>query len=240
MNLLAVERIKLFSTRSPWWCMVVALALTVGFSALLASLYEGTMSITATQSGSQLGLMVVMVLAALSVTTEYRFGTIRSTFLAVPGRTPALLAKTAVVGILALLIGEVAAFGSLGVSGLFASDSDLAFGGAADWRQVAGVGLVYMLGAVLAVGVGILLRQSAGAITLLLLWPLLVEGLVTLIPRIGVDLGKWMPFSTTDVFLQPEAPVGAPLGPWGSLGYFAVVACGVLIAGLVTAKYRDA
>src|SRR5690625_4977373 len=110
MNLLAVERIKLFSTRSPWWCMVVALALTVGFSALLASLYEGTMSITATQSGSQLGLMVVMVLAALSVTTEYRFGTIRSTFLAVPGRTPALLAKTAVVGILALLIGEVAAF----------------------------------------------------------------------------------------------------------------------------------
>ena len=34
MSVITVERIKLFSTRSPWWCMIVAAVLTVGFAAL--------------------------------------------------------------------------------------------------------------------------------------------------------------------------------------------------------------
>ena len=36
MTLLAVERIKLFSTRSPLWCILIALALTLGFSGLVS------------------------------------------------------------------------------------------------------------------------------------------------------------------------------------------------------------
>lgn len=241
MTLLAVERIKLFSTRSPWWCAVVALGLTVGFAALLAGYARGPVPLSLTQGGYQLGLMVVMVLAALSVTTEYRFGTIRATFLAVPGRISALMAKTAVVGALALVIGLLAAFGSWAVAGLLAPESELALTGAEEWRQVAGVGLVYVLGAVLAIGVGVLLRQSAGAVTLLMLWPLLVESLVTLIPRIGGDLNQWMPFQMLDVFLgSPAAAADAPLGPWASLAYFGAVAVGVLVLALAVVRRRDA
>lgn len=36
MTLLAVERIKLFTTRSPWWCALITLAVVVGFAAIFA------------------------------------------------------------------------------------------------------------------------------------------------------------------------------------------------------------
>lgn len=244
MTLLAVERTKLFSTRSPWWCAVVALALTIGFAALLAGYASGPVPLQMSLAGYQLGMMVVMVLAALAVTTEYRFGTIRATFLAVPDRVSALVAKTCVVAATAFVIGELAAFGSLGVTALLASESDLALSGAAEWRQVAGVGLVYALAAVLSVGVGVLLRQSAGAVTLLLLWPLLIESLVMMIPNIGEDLYSWMPFHVVDTFLGSVHSAGmssdVPFGPWGSLAYFAVFVVLVLLIGFGVVRRRDA
>ena len=75
MTLLAVERIKLFTTRSPWWCAAIAIVLTAGFSALIAGASPAgeTIDVATTQAGSQFGVAVIMVLAALSVTTEYRF-----------------------------------------------------------------------------------------------------------------------------------------------------------------------
>jgi ABC-2 type transport system permease protein len=241
MTLLAVERIKLFSTRSPWWCTFLALALTIGFTTLFAAQVDDQMSLQMTQVGYQFGLMVVLVLAALSITTEYRFGTIRATFQAVPNRGAALLAKTVVVAVVSLLIGEVAAFGSWGVAKLLAPGADLAFTTADDWRQVAGVGLVFAIGAVLAVAVGTLLRQTAGAVTLLLIWSLLVENLVGLIPEIGDDVQKWMPFTVANHFLSGADGVGdMPLGPWGSLSYFAVVAVALWTIALIIVRRRDA
>ncbi|MFI0464790.1 hypothetical protein ACH347_11975 [Saccharopolyspora sp. 5N102] len=241
MTLLAVERIKLFSTRSPWWCTFLALALTIGFTTLFASQLENEMSLSMTQAGYQFGLMVVLVLAALSITTEYRFGTIRATFQAVPNRTAALLAKTVVVALLALIIGEVAAFGSWGVAKLLAPGADLAFATSDDWRQVAGVGLVFAIGAVLAVAVGAMLRQTAGAVALLLLWPLLVESLVGLIPKIGADVQKWMPFNAAGHFISGTDGVGdMPFGPWGALAYFAAVAVVLWVIALIIVRRRDA
>ncbi|MER7077556.1 ABC-2 type transport system permease protein [Saccharopolyspora kobensis] len=242
MTLLAVERIKLFSTRSAWWCAALALALTIGFAGLFASQLDA-ISLGMTQAGYQFGLMVVLVLAALSITTEYRFGTIRATFLAVPNRTAALAAKTVLVALVALVIGELSAFGSWAVAKVLAPASDLALTTADDWRIVAGVGLVFALGAVLAVAVGALLRQTAGAVTLLLIWSLLVEGLVGLIPGIGETVQKWMPFNHASNFLSGTPADGAasmPLGPWGSLGYFAAVVLAIWVIALVVVQRRDA
>src|SRR2546430_1003242 len=116
-TLLSVERIKLFTTRSPWWSVATALALTIGFGALYVGTSKGTDAVTVsgTQVGYNFGLVVVMVMAALAVTTEYRFATTRATFQAVPNRIAAMVAKTTVVAGLAALIGELAAFGSWGI-----------------------------------------------------------------------------------------------------------------------------
>src|SRR6478609_7323727 len=142
MSLIAAERIKLASTRSPWWCAALAVLSTVTLSmvAAFATARDSLAPVTvaSTQMGYTLGMAVVMVMATLAVTTEYSVGTIRTTFMAVPRRTPALLAKASVVAVLAAVIGLISAFGAWGVSLLILPASDLSLVGGDDWRHVAG------------------------------------------------------------------------------------------------------
>jgi ABC-2 type transport system permease protein len=240
MSLLAAERIKLFSTRSPWWCLIAAVALTVAFGAAVSANPPpgATIGVPDTQLGSQFGLAVILVLAALSVTTEYRFNTIKTTFQAVPGRTSALLAKTVVVALTSGVVGLIAAFASLGVGKLLQPSADLALDSPADWRAVAGVGLVFAIAAVIAVAVGVLIRQTAGAVALLLAYSLMVEELVRLIPNVGADIQKWMPFKLAERFLS--GGTGPGLTPGAALGVFAGFAVVMLTTAFVTARKRDA
>ncbi|WP_019812710.1 ABC transporter permease [Saccharomonospora saliphila] len=255
MTLLAVERIKLLSTRSPWWCAVAGLVLTAGFTALVVGNSDERFpaTVATTQFGYSFGLAVIMVLAALAVTTEYRFNTIRTTFQAVPNRTKALLAKSTVVALIALVLGEIIAFACWGLSLVLAPEADLALNSGADWINVAGVGVVFALAAVIAVAVGILVRHSAGAISLLMIYSLAVESLVRMIPSIGEDIYAWLPFNVAHKFLTGEgesnpgrmAEAGMPLSTstlsqgWALL-YFAGFAAALLAVAIVTAKRRDA
>jgi ABC-2 type transport system permease protein len=248
MTLLATERIKLFTTRSPWWSMLVALVLSIGFAALIAANINGPrFPIADAEGGYQFSLVVMMVMAALAVTTEYRFGTIRTSFQAVPNRTALLLAKTGVVAVLAAVVGEIAAFASWAIARAIHPSTTLALSGEVAWRNIAGMGLVYLVTAVISVAVAILIRQSAGAIAILLIYTLLVENLVTLIPKIGVDIQKWLPFIVANHFLtggSADPGIGStvhmPLAPWPSLLYFAGIGAVLLIIALVTANRRDA
>lgn len=251
MTLLATERIKLFTTRSPWWCALLTLAVTVGFAALITGASDGANSVATTQFGYQFGLPVIMVLAALSVTTEYRFGTMRTTFQAVPNRAAALLAKTTVVAALALVIGEISAFGSWGIANVLKPSADFALNSSADWINVAGVGVVYALAAVVAIAVGLLIRHSAGAIALLMIYGLAVENLVRLIPNVGDDIYRWLPFNVANKFLtgsgatRGAAMEGPPLSTstldtWWALAYFAAFAFVMLAIAITVTKKRDA
>jgi ABC-2 type transport system permease protein len=253
MTLLAVERIKLFTTRSPMWCTLIALGVTVGFAALIAGVdNENPVTVASTQFGYNFGLVVVMVMAALAVTTEYRFSTIRATFQAIPNRSAVMLAKTTVVALFAGVIGLIAAFGSLAISKAIKPAADLALNTPFEWRTVAGVGLVYAISAVIAVAVGSMIRHSAGAISVLLIYTQLVEALVALIPKVGDDIQKWMPFNNANKFLTGNPDItaraadqgpgmsNAPLSPWWALAYFAGIALVFLIISLVVTNKRDA
>ena len=254
MSVIAVERIKLFSTRSPWWCMIVAAVLSIGLASLFTGFIkadeEQQATIFITQGGAQLSQMVMMVMAALAVTTEYRFGTIRTSFQAVPQRAALLLGKTAVVAALAGIVGLVASFGAWGIGNLFVNSPNMALDTSAEWRLVAGQGLVFAISAVIAVSVGILIRQSAGAVAILILWPLAVENLFNLIPKVGDDMSRWSPFSNGSSFLNQGQDFGLAgtnaaggqfaLTPWWALLYFAGWAAALLVIALFSASKRDA
>ncbi|MCK9920836.1 ABC transporter permease [Frankia sp. AgPm24] len=253
MTLLTVERIKLFSTRSPWWCMILATVLTVGFTSIIAATTSSNdvadLTPDVTQFAYNFGLVVMMVMATLAVTTEYRFGTIRSTFLAVPTRTPALVAKLVVVATLAAVVGELTGVGSWGIARLIQPDAPLGLNTAQEYRGVFGVGLVYLLAAVFAMAIGLIVRQSAGAIVIELIYVLLVENLLPVIPRVGDHIQHWLPFIASNNFVVAGAPRHAdgppviddmPLGPWGSLLYFAAVCFGLFLIGTILARRRDA
>lgn len=253
MSLIAVERIKLFSTRSPWWCMIVSAVLAIGLAALFTGFATGAdeakVTPWMTQGGVQLSQMVMMVMAALAVTTEYRFNTIKTSFQAVPQRAAVLLNKALVVAVLAGLVGLAASFGSWLIGYLLAGTADMAIDTPQEWRLLLGNGLVNALSAVIAVAVGILLRQSAAAIAVVILWPLAVENLVLLIPKVGDDLNKWAPFTNAGIFLNKGQDAGLAganaiptegLAPWPALLYFAAWAAGLLIIALAVASKRDA
>jgi len=255
MTLLSVERIKFFSTRSPWWCMALALGLVIGFGTLLAASASRVeaVNVPSSQFGFSFGLAVILVLAALAITTEYRFNTIKTTFLAVPNRTSALLAKTTVVAVVSGIVGEIAAFGSWGMAKLVRPGADMALNSEADWRNVAGAGLVTALAAVVAIAVGILIRHTAGAVSLLLAYSLMVEQLIGLIPTAGPKIHQWLPFNVANRFLtgNPDLAADARLGggpgasdatlaPWWALAYFAAFALVMLVIAITAARRRDA
>lgn len=246
MNAIAAERSKLLASRSTWWCAALSLLLVVGPVGLIAAFPadgwrpDGTEFLT-------LGQLVVLVLAALTVTGEYRHGIIRATFLAVPHRTTALLAKTVVVALAGGLVGLVAGVAGRGTAWLMQPDAGLAELGSGPWRAVAGSFAVFALTAVLAVAVAILVRSTAGSLSLLLGWVLVIEPVAASLPRVGDDIGRWLPFANAGHFLYAGGPepgsifdAGMLFGPWGALVYFAGIAAALLVAALWAANCRDA
>ncbi len=250
-SLLSVERIKLFSTRSPYWCLGAILLAAFAFGLLFGLVERGHSAIPFfALRGVGLGESIFMVMAALAVTTEYRFSTLRSTFLAVPKRTNVLLAKTTLLAGLGAVVGLVCAGGAFFLTKTLAKEppQPLVLQGEV-WREVAGYAPLFAIAAVIAVAVGTLLRQSAGAIALLLLWPLLIESLFTLIPTVGAKVGPWLPFAAGGTFVSPTADVAGVdiqfaghTGPTPVQGLLVFLATGVvlwLIAAWVLNK-RDA
>jgi ABC-2 type transport system permease protein len=241
-NLVAAERIKLLSVRSPWWCAGVAVVGTVALSALLAATTPEEAAGELSGGGNpflQFALVVVLVMAAVAVTTEYRFSTIRRTFEAAPNRTAAMLAKAAVVAVVGALVGLVASVASWAIVWALRPGVGFALRTADDWRLVAVPALVFAVGAVLALAVGILVRQTAAAVSIVLVWTLLLEQLVQIIPNVGEDIHRWMPFVNAANAMSSGDPE-MPFGPWGSLGWFAVVAAALFAAALASINKRDA
>ena len=243
MTLVNAERIKLASTRSPYWCLVAILVAGLGFAVIngLPDSGQGA-SIGGALLGATIGMSIFMVLAALSITTEYRFGTIRSTFLAAPKRLNVLLAKSVLVGVIGLVVGSVVALAAFYLTKALAASPimpmELSTGD--EWRQVLGYGPLFAIAGVMAVSVGTILRQSAGAVAILLLWPLLIERLVSLIPTVG-DYAPWLPFAAGQQFVSavgtqnPDNPT-----PFQGLLVFAAWALLLWLIALFLLKKRDA
>jgi ABC-2 type transport system permease protein len=251
VTLLAVERVKLFSTRSPWWCIGLAAAIAIGFSALFTAL-SGTedfpVTVGVTQIGYGFAAQVLLILAILAITTEYRFNTIKISFAAMPNRTSVLLAKTTLVALVCGVLGECTAFGAYAVGTLIKPNADLAIDTGAEWRYVAGIGVVYAITAVLGIAIGALVRQTAAAISIVLVYSLLFENLIGLIPRAGDGIQKLLPFINANNFLTSGNGVNSGentsldmhWGPWGSLVYFAAVSAAMLVIAIVVVERRDA
>jgi ABC-2 type transport system permease protein len=244
--LLAAERIKLVSTRSPWWCGASAVALAVWLTGVFTVASEGDATEPAIFGGPFVllfALVIVMVMATVSVTTEYRFSTIRTTFQAGPNRTAVLLAKAVVAAAVGALVGLAAALGSYLTSFLLQPLADLSLAAPERVRVMVGAPLVFAAASVLALAIGILVRQTAGAVSLLLVWALLVESLASAIPNVGPAVQPWLPFvNAMNTLSAHGAPEDAHvvLGPWGSLVYISMIAAVLLAVAISVANRRDA
>ncbi len=113
------------------------------------------------------GLIVLIVVATMFITTEYRRGLILTTFAASPRRGRVLAAKVIVIGSVAFVAGAAATAAAipLGVHILLANGNYVyPTTTLTDVRVALGTGALVALTAVLAVAIGSLLRRSAGTV----------------------------------------------------------------------------
>ncbi|MEU3471466.1 ABC transporter permease [Rhodococcus sp. 05-340-1] len=256
MGVLAAERIKFTSTKSPWWCSAIIVVLGLGFASILgwaaqlATETDAPEGIPPTTAADVVGLgvgtfgsMVLMILAALTVTSEYRFGLIRTTFQAVTNRGSVLAAKALLVGVYGAILSFVLAVIGLYLAKALAGEQAgalLGFDIDGTWRVLYGTAILAFVQVVLAIGVGALMRQSAGAIAILLLWPLLIENLVGVIPTVGEKIQPFLPFLNANHFLGSSGGVDFHWGPIGGLIYFVAFTAVIFGAAVFVVNRRDA
>ena len=107
------------------------------------------------------------MLGALIITGEYASGQIRSSLAAVPRRGRLLLSKAVVLSVVAFLLGSGSVLLSWAISKPFLGEHA---GSLTDWdysAYILGSGLDCVGIALMALGIGFLLRSTAGAITMI-------------------------------------------------------------------------
>jgi hypothetical protein len=171
------EVTKLRTVRSTTWTIGVTVVGALLVTSLTANHMAGRPRISFRNSGfdstnmTLTGLFVaslaIGVLGVLAISGEYGTGTIRSSLSATPRRSTFFAAKAIVVGLLALVMGEVLSFGCffLGQGIIAGSAAPSASIGQPDvLRAVAMSGAFLALLALFAMGLGLIIRHTAGAI----------------------------------------------------------------------------
>jgi ABC-2 type transport system permease protein len=247
------EFTKIRSVRSTYWTLLAMVVITIGIGVLAcvgAASRPGDVRgpyFDPTQHslvGLVLGQLIIVVLGALTVTSEYSTGMIRTSLTVQPRRGTVLAAKGVVFAVVTLVTGLVAAFVSFFIGQAILSGQHLnaSLGDPGVLRAVIGGGLFLAVCGMLAFGLGILLRHTAAAISasIGLLFVLFV--LVNFLPSDWQNhVDKWVPFNAGSQIWSTVTPPGSHMfGPWAGFAVFAAYAAIAIAAGAALFLRRDA
>lgn len=181
------------------------------------------------------GQIAAMAFGATALSSEFAGGALRVSLTAVPRRSLFYAAKTAVVGVAALIVGEAAGVGSFLLGQLFMGESAIGLGHPGALRAVLGSGVYLALMALFAAGLTALLRSAVAVLSILIPFILIVSFVVGDM-RAGV--AEFLPDRAGQAILH-ENPVGS-LGPWSGLAVTAAWTAAALLAGWWAIRTRDA
>jgi ABC-2 type transport system permease protein len=179
----------------------------------------------------------MLVVGVLASAGEYRHNTIVPSMLAQPRRARLAVAKMQSVTIVGLVVAAVSAAVSSATGWALLSSREAP---AADLGPVPS-GLLVLGGTaalygVLGVGLGLLLRNQAVAMTVALVWYFVVEQVAPMVLS-APHAQKWLPGGAADAFTQLGDPAGGSaaglVAPWLGAGLLTAYALG--LAALATA-----
>ncbi|MCU1429927.1 MAG: transporter permease [Actinomycetia bacterium] len=246
------EWTKFRSVHSSYWTLLVAAVAMVGLSAILCAIYVGRYaSLSAVDkatfnptsfslNGILLAQLAVGVLGVLIITAEYSTGMIRATLAAVPQRRTVLAAKGAVFAAATAVVGIVSSFGAffVGQSILSSKHIQAHFSDPGVLRAVFGGGLYLAVLGLLALGIGVLIRHSAGAIAAVFGLLFVLPGIVLALPS-SWGISKFLPSNAGSAIFH-TVPDQSSLSPWVGFGLFCAYAAVALIAAGFVFQRRDA
>jgi regulation of enolase protein 1 (concanavalin A-like superfamily)/ABC-type transport system involved in multi-copper enzyme maturation permease subunit len=215
--------------------------------------------VRASLTGVPLGVVVIIAVAVLFITSEYRQGLIRTTFAASPRRGRVLAAKAIVVAATTFVVGLVASFASVLIALPILRSNGLAppvFQVPSLWdgpvlRAITGTAAVLALLAVLGLAAGAILRRSPGAIVVVVV-PLLIPQLIA--GALPLAAARWLMLVTpaagfsiqqTTVQRYFVSSICLPedgcftTGPWVGFGVLCAYTAVALAAGFWLLRRRD-
>jgi ABC-2 type transport system permease protein len=248
-GLLRSEWTKLWSLRSTWIVLLCAVVFSAGLGALIAASIPDDQAIGGaeealgfTMAGIALSSVFVAVLGILTVTGEYSTGSIRSTMTAAPKRLGVLFAKAAVYGAVVAVLFTAMVFITFFLTQALLGGTELGSVSLSDegvLRALLGYGVMIVYLALLAVGIGSILRNSAGSIGFYIGVIMILPQLATLLPWNWVrEVTPYAPGDVPNTVMLVDPSVAAvPLGAsWLWMGIWLVVTYG--LAGVLLRR-RD-
>ncbi len=247
------EFTKIRSVRSTYWTLLAMFVVVVGFGALAswgaASHGQHGPFFDPTQqslAGLYIGQLIIGVLGVLVISSEYSTGMIRATLTTNPHRGLMIAAKCAVFTAVALFTSLVTTFTAffLGQALMSSDHISTTIGSPNVLRAVIGGALFLTACGVLAFGLGLLIRHSAGGIGAMVGLLFVVSILVNFLPQSWQDdVNKWIPaLAGGQLWMTvPQPPGNTPMfGPWPSFAVLCGYAAIAVAAGVILFRRRDA
>jgi hypothetical protein len=246
------EITKIISVRSTYWTLLAFVAASIGWAVLdcagIAShgINGGFNAAEASLTGQvALGELIIVVLGALVITSEYSTGMIRTSLAVMPRRGVLYAAKAIVFAAITLTISLVTSFLDffVGQAILSGKHYNTTLGAPGVLRSIFLSAAIIMVFGLLAYGAGAIISHTAGAITAILGMIFLIPLLAQALPNAWfADLQRWLPGGGA---LEPIARSTAPLDPhlfsaWGEFAVFSGYAAVLLALGAWLFIRRDA
>lgn len=253
------EFTKIRSVRSTYWTLLALVVACIGIGALgsYGHAHDFSQMSAAAQAANRaqdiseapmvslfgvvLGQLVIAVLGALTITSEYSTGMIRTSLSVLPSRGRVFAAKALVFGAIALITGLVTSFVSffLGQALMSGQHIGTSLGHPGVLRAVVGAGLFLAVCGLLSYGLGALIRHTAGAITAAVGLLFVLYVMAEFLPSSwAVHVDRWIPFNAgAAIWERGSAP--HMLSPWTGFGVFCGYAAIAITAGLYRFLSRD-
>jgi ABC-2 type transport system permease protein len=255
-GILRSEWIKLRSLRSTMWSYAIVVLISVGMAALMSSSLsfearpaalseaeQASFLLQASTFGIYFGQLVVAVLGVLVISGEYSTGMIKSTLTAAPRRLSTLWAKAAVLFTATYVVSLVGTLASFLVASPILAGKGI-HGNLFDVDVIVpmlGGALYLALISVFALGIGAVLRSSAGGIAAALGALLVLPVIFQLIPaEWATDVLPYLVSNAGFAMFGFAASNGAPLEWWQGLVVLLAWIAVTSAAAAVLLKRRDA
>jgi ABC-2 type transport system permease protein len=247
------EWTKLYSLRSTRYSLLATAVMTIGFG-IIASVATASrwssMSVADKASfdplntsllGVRFGVLAIGVLGILLIAGEYSTGMIRSTMTAVPRRLPILWGKAGVYAVVALVLAVpcvlIAFFAGQAI--LSGQHIQIAFSHAGVARAVIGSAVFLTLVGLFAMGLGAILRNTAGAIATFAGVMFVIPPLISILPSsISNSIDPYLPSNAGEAMMRIGHHANT-LSPWAGLAVFAGYVVAVIAAAAVLLVRRD-
>jgi ABC-2 type transport system permease protein len=249
------EWTKLRSLRSTRWALGVTLLLVIGIGVLVCSVFAARWPnlspgdraryfrnpLRVELAGVNLAQLSIGVLGVLVISGEYTTGMIRSTFCAVPKRLPVLWAKAAVFATVTFLVSlpAVLIVFFAGQSILSSRHIQIAFSYPGVPRAVIGAALFLTVMGLFGLGIGAILRHTAGGIVTLVAIMFVLPPILGLLPSSWSNaINPYLPSEAADVLwtIRPDAHT---LAPWAGFALFCGYTALSFVIAAVLLQRRD-